>query len=115
MPAENHFIEGEGGKKICPIMLRGCERILKLERKMEKFDNAVQENREINARIEQKLEHGNKEFKTLNQYLIGNGQPGIIDRLTRVETSHKLLLTLCTGAVITSTGAIVSALIQMLK
>lgn len=79
---------------------------------MDKFETAIQESHNTQSRIEQKLEHGNKEFKELNGYIKGNGQPGMIERLTRVETKYTMLWLLCSGAVLAAVGAMVAQLIK---
>jgi hypothetical protein len=106
---------GEGGKQkeaFCPLQIKGCERIHKQEKKMDKLETAIQESRDANGRIEHQLEHGNKEFAELNQYIKGNGQPGMIERLTRVETKYTMLWMLCAGAVLAAVGALVANLIK---
>lgn len=57
------------------------------------------------TRIEQELKYGNKEFADLNRYIEGNGQPGMIDRLSRVEGKFIMIwsvLVLIIIAIITS-------------
>ena len=91
--------------KWCPLQVKGCHRVLKLEKTAEERAPIITEYREYAAKTELMIKHLASDVKHLNQHIGGNGQTGIMDRLAKIEGKFILfwtLFALLVAAVITN-------------
>ena len=92
----------------CPLHVKGCERVLKMEKALAEQKKEMSERNTWEGRIEEKLDHGSEKFDTLNKFIEGNGQPGVVTRLTQVETKFWLMWTV----MVLSIGGTVTAVLS---
>lgn len=97
MPEGKENIMDQCPEQGCFLLRKFMEEVKGDMAVLRKHDNTL-------ARIDERLRHGDNIMNELNKFLQGNGRPGILERLTRIEGKQKImwaLFFLFAGAIVT--------------
>ena len=96
----------------CPLQQKGCERVKRMEKIAEQNSTKIDKHNSLLVRIDEKLDQGTEKFDALKKYIEGNGQPGMLDRLTRIETKYILIFTVMVLALGGTFAAVIASLMK---